>query len=531
MSNGGEDMRKFKIISIILLTILMSIFCISCNSSTEEKETNDVKEEIEEKKQENKEEDKKEIGVLYEKEHIEDDNMILSFDKELIKKIEKEYKLSPERDIITYAYISTPDDVICFDDGDILNTISIKPYPNIKITGINTYYEWDDLNPIIKTANTKKILQDGNYYEGEVYEEASEINLFYYDKESNLGEKIHKIAYDVMADGKVLYTEENGYINYNIMKEYIPSINPLELNPNEKINFIEVTKYNDKPAIYLEIIASDKFKKEWVSIRTGLLLREEEYNGKGLIVKVYDIDKIELEDVSIDSHTEFYEAQFRDITILEMEEKGISKNAYEIFEIIANAIYDHDDKHKGEFEGIKLLSDKNEYNLYFKGGSHLLYGFNINNPVYVYPDPDSGELMREIPMTDKFYNVYDNAKMAVVHKDSCWRKEFFNCLDTIFMGVKENGNKKEYSFYQYDSFSSDGLHNVYTYVVEDQKLIEIRRYKVEFISKTEPKSEVEVFQFKKIDYDENVHDESFMINYSIDDLSTINYDGKWPICP
>ncbi len=515
-------MKKFKMISIILLALLMSTCFISCEK--EEKKTGDAKEEIEEKKEENKKEEKREIGVLYEKEHIEDDNMMFSFDKELIESMEKEYKLSPRRDIMSYDYISKADDRMDWNTSD---NIGVKAYPNLKILGVNTYYEWKDGSPSIKAASMEKILQDGNYYEKEVYEEASKINLFHYDKESKLGEKIHKIAYDVAADGKVLYTEENGYINYNLMKGYIPSINPLERQPDETIRFIEVTKYNDKPVIYLEIIESNAFKKEWVDIKTGIVLREEKYNEQGLITVVYELEKIEFDDVSIDYYNEFYDAQFRDITILEMAEKGLLENPDELFEAISNAIYDIED----EFGAVKLTDGEKEYALYFKGGSYLLYGFNLNEPVYVYPDPDSGEMMREFPRMERFCNVYDESRVAVVHKDSCWRKEFFNCLDTIFMGVKEEGKKREYSFYQYDSFSLDGLHNVYTYVLEEGELKEIKMYQVEFISRPEPKSDIKVFQLEKIPYNEMVHDESFIKNYAIDDLSTVNYEGKWPICP
>ncbi len=465
-------------------------------------------------------------GTLSKDRSEKQENTLLSFDKEKIKQIEKRMKVSPNRNMDLYTYIPKEEDAVNFTNSnsseELFSSIILKPFKPQQYHRTRNTYEWTNGEPITWSYDALTMLKGKNYFEEEIrVDDKLEISNRWHNEAEGLYYKKTRTSEDGSTDetGNIIYSSASFEVtNYSLIPEYAPSFNPFILTPDEKLIFACVTAENDKPFIYLEILGTEEFKKEWIDIATGIITKSEKYNEKGELKELSKVEKWELADVAIDYVPSYYDHnEYLDTTLMTMTLKDkLDPSIPEFFEAIRKSIYDYNDESTGEFTGIELKSDNTQYSLYYQFTTESINSISIIDPVYVYTDFEDRKV--RTMYRDKFYTICDEEESFTAYDYSCDRKKFFDLMSTVYLGQKNEGNTKEYLYYDLSNYDISRTHDVYGYVIEDSTLKEIRLYHVESFLNADTSKPAQTFTLKYIDYDDSVYDESFMENYSPENI-------------
>ncbi len=458
-------------------------------------------------------------GDFTEKDVSVDDNMVLSFDKNIVELMPKIGGISPKRDMITYTYIPTKEDAVQFTNSDnpkeLFDSIRVNPYPNFKITKKAEHYMWFSYDEMAQNMGTSSdieiIFKNGDIYKNQTYYMKGS-NISYYNSSTGLLYEIEKTEDELELDdnGNPMFYENYDITNYNIIKDRVPTINPVVLKDDEKLRFAAITEYKEKPVIYLEIIGTEKFRKEWIDIKTGVSLRTEIYFDDGAIDEAFEVTDIRMGDFNFEDIKEFENKIYCDDTLYQFPEDMISDFLSAIRAFTETTYFEE----TNPCGSCKLVGDSTYY-MYCKSGvsKWINPSQDVGEFVYLYKDPETANNMREMKK-DKFYIINEDKKEASVYSHNIGKK-FMDIQTTILIEVIIKDDVKEYIYYDIEAYNYNKTNRVYSYVVEGDVLKEVKTYESMGFLNTEPKGKIRTFIPKINEFDISAFDDDFINQYQM----------------
>ena len=303
-----------------------------------------------------------------------------------------------------------------------------------------------------------------------------------------------------------------------------PTYNPLLLTNFERLSYITLSRYNDEDILYLEKISDEGLTKQWISLRYGVILKEELFNTEGLSTRVkegkfhqnlsvqegtFDQPNIEYKDYTMLFYFLTYENALG--SLLDSLNNTFDQSAYS-FDLVSN----------NETAYTFHVED------YEDNGKFTKYG-------YVTKRTDSqGNLVELVNMyqDNLFYTIAHSMNVASAYKISTARLMMFEFEDLNLVSIVTNGTTDTYTFNNpiNDRFSVSGMYEYYEYNVNEEtsEIIDIR-----IILKDSPFSNDEVRASSYTIENFGSYDEELLIlpdDYSIQNPDEGEYyDGEYPL--
>lgn len=444
-------------------------------------------------------------------------NSLPETDEAMIRKAEDMGLASPLCELDIYRYSPKKEDSVSYtyseDSTTLFNTMNHKGFSELEICYEHERYEWDEFMGDITYNEYKKTisvsLKEDSIYEEEIIDEYTKFYRYFYKGKGVFYEVQDTMLGNYSEPAETLTRMRIGMsCNYmglkNIQK---PTYNPFLLEKDEQLMNCYITLFNDEPCVFLELNASEKLYKRWISIRHGVLIKELVFSHKGVLIENKTATSVIEKTIDDTLFQEPEDVDYQDITLLIFKAEGGD------YASLDDGIYYTIPE---EATGIVLTGDQGQEITIYTGGMN---NFSLRHPLYVtnYIKNDGTELTVKNMRDDRFYTIIDDLKTIEVYDESCFEQKFFNFEEVGLIGVSETDSQMIYTFYDPKNLSVSGLYQIYEYVIEDKKIVKINTYMLENIMSQEKLGEEISYTIDFIPFDKSIFDESCMTTYEMID--------------
>lgn len=422
----------------------------------------------------------------------------------------------PSSELDVYYYTSKEDDVIQYSPMvnvfDLESNFEHHGFDGLKVVYEKTDYMWDDFFGDLDATEFQKtttvILKGESIYEEEIEDEYAKYYR-YYDENKGLYYEVQDLMIgNFMEEDAELTNEKYGQIcNYEALDTISPpSHNPLLLMENEEFSLFLISELDGEPCIYFETTYNGSLYKRWVSLKDGILVKEQKFSDEGLLESEKIATEVAYEEVDASVFEEPRDVEYKDITMFIYSFEGGDLET--LGSALENLLPDTE-------TGILLTDEEGETVTLF--ASSIEDGM-IEDVVYYFEYTlELGEVraIRNV-QADRFYTICDELEIVEIFDRSCSEKYFLDFENVGLLGVREEDDSKIYTFYNPNNFSVSGLYDVYEYVIENGVITKIVTYRIEGIEDGEAVNGVtNTYQISLIPFDVSMYDESCMDTYEI----------------
>ena len=397
---------------------------------------------------------------------VNENEMTARYDTLNIDRSVEEGYPSPYAVPATITASSSPTDIITFTQGlsgqALFDSLDHKGFEGLTATYELKDITWFDFIDSIRISNTDSALtvklKDAMIYENEIVDQYEQY-FNYHNPVTQESYGVHEVYFgDYSEPIENLSLQTYGTMTYMFpFKENdIETYNPLILTSSEKLLYITFTGLEDETVLYLEKQQDNSFIQQWISLKDGLVVKENSFDSDGVAksIKVKDDFVYETIDDSIFVQPDI---EYKDLTFL------VYALTYDNFENIQKALINTFSSDPFSFD--LVANGQVEYTGHVNGYDG---GDDFGNWGYIsYPNDSLGNEieLRQFYDGSLFHTIAPVFETDEVYEGSVSRLMMFDFDELAFRDFNQNSNIETFTFEDTSYSGVRGGRQLYDYTV------------------------------------------------------------------